>query len=83
MTMLVRIAMIIEIHSLIIALTSVSTASVCTVCIRVLYIYPIYHVCMMNTAFMSSLIASLMALVLDGCILKRLLDECCLDSSIA
>lgn len=72
--MLVRIATIIEIHSPLIALTSVSTASYRTVCIRVLYLYPICHACLMNTALMGSLIVSLIAQVPDGCILERLLD---------
>ena len=82
LTMLFKIATIIETYSLSIALTSVSTVSVRSVCIRVLYIYPIYHVCVMNTALMGSLIASLMDLVPDGYILERLLDGCWLDGSL-
>lgn len=72
--MLVRIATIIEIHSLSIALTSVSTASVRTVCIRVLYMT--HLPCLLDElALMGSLIASLIALLLYGCILERLLDS--------
>ena len=78
MTMLVRIAAIIEIHSLSIALSSVSTVSVRSVCIRVLYMYPICHACLMG-----SLIASLMDQVPDGYILERLLDGSWVDGSSA